>query len=455
MSCPTGAAAVDYDSIAEICWSDGFQHDCPLDYACFTGACVWVGSCPVLFTPVAGDVAFESDIFPSGKLGLVISSGFRKPYPHDQYLLRQEPRIESGRLELRVVEERHETNYLDRVRLFAVDAPKDRTVVAEILSVLPADYVAPEELLHTVSVEMSNPSSMVRLDTGEDVTPELALSDKQIVELNTDNNVFEWKTLEIDLGDVSKAHQVKLVIDARLEFPTSPAGYALANQLDPTNLRTRLEVQDPDGSWQVVPRDVAVLTRPKEFTRVHVLDITGALGSGRHKLRLSYLYHAYIDSIFFDVTTDLPVQVTEVPFRDAELLFHGTDARTDDPLLYEFVYGLPSERELALMPGSYTRYGDVTELLRSVDDRFVIFGTGDEVRIRFDDPGTPPPGLGRRFVLYSNGYYKTYKAPISLTVAPLPFAAMSNFPYDESIEHYPDDAEHNQYLEEWNTRVVD
>ncbi|RJQ55385.1 MAG: hypothetical protein C4521_02375 [Actinobacteria bacterium] len=30
---------------------------------------------------------------------------------------------------------------------------------------------------------------------------------------------------------------------------------------------------------------------------------------------------------------------------------------------------------------------------------------------------------------------------------------MTNFPYDESVEHYPDDAEHQAYLAEWNTRV--
>ena len=62
--------------------------------------------------------------------------------------------------------------------------------------------------------------------------------------------------------------------------------------------------------------------------------------------------------------------------------------------------------------------------------------------------------MNRRFVLYSNGYYKTYKAPISHTVDPVPFEAMTTFPYDEDVENYPDDLQHQQYLQEWNTRIV-
>ena len=34
-------------------------------------------------------------------------------------------------------------------------------------------------------------------------------------------------------------------------------------------------------------------------------------------------------------------------------------------------------------PGFYTRYGDTRELLRDVDDRMVIMGSGDELTLRF------------------------------------------------------------------------
>jgi hypothetical protein len=455
-TCPTGELASLYNSASEVCYTDFLEHECGFEYICGPqGQCLFSGSCPILYTWDGADHSFEADIFPSGKLGLEISTGFRKPYPHDNYLLRHTPVAQSGLLHLRVVEERHETNYLDQVRLYAVDAPQIRTVVSEILSVLPADNLPPEDLLHTVALDMAHPSEMIRLDTGEDVTSVLAASDKDVILLNEDNNVFEWKTLEIDVGDVSSAPQVKLVIDARVTFPTTSAGYALARQLDPSNLRTRLEVQDGQGGWVEVPHEVAVLTRPKEFSRVHVVDITGVLRGGSTRLRLSYLYHTVVDSIRIDTTVDLPVKVAEVTYDAASLSYVGPHARSDESLVYEFVYGQPAnDRPYVLMPGNHTRYGDVTELLETVDDKFVIFGLGDEVHLTFADPGPAPPGKSRRFVLYSNGYYKTWKSPIAHTVEPLPFAAMTNFPYEAYGESYPDDPEHQQYLVEWNTRVA-
>ena len=456
-SCPIGSPAISYDSANEVCFTDSSRHSCPYpeDICDSSGTCIWTGSCPVLFTEDGTGHAFEADIYPSGKLGLLITGGFRKPYPHDNYLLRHVAQAQDGVLDLRIVEERQETNYLDKVRLYTVDVPENRTVVAEILSVLPTENVPPEELLHTVAIDMANPVKMIRLDTGADITTLLTASDKRVVELNHDNNLFEWKTIEINLGYLSPPPQLKLVIDARLVFPSTAEGYALARDLDPTNLRTRLEVQDGDGSWEVVPHDQMVLTRPKEFSRLHVMDITGIFISNSRKLRLSYLYHTFIDSIRFDITPDLPVAVAEVDFLSAYLEFHGPDARSDSSQIYEFVYGVPDfDRPIVMMPGSYTRYGEVTDLVQTVDDMFVIFGIGDQVRLLFEDPGAAPEGMNRRFLLYSNGYYKTYKVPISHTVDPLPFEAMTIFPYDESVENYPDDLQHQQYLQEWNTRFV-
>ena len=47
----------------------------------------------------------------------------------------------------------------------------------------------------------------------------------------------------------------------------------------------------------------------------------------------------------------------------------------------------------------------LTELLRDVDDRFVLFGPGDEVTVHFDAQGLPelPEGWKRSFVLRASG----------------------------------------------------
>jgi hypothetical protein len=82
--------------------------------------------------------------------------------------------------------------------------------------------------------------------------------------------------------------------------------------------------------------------------------------------------------------------------------------------------------------GRLTRTGDVTELLKQSDDRFVICGPGDEITVRFDARQLPPmlQGWERSFVLRTWGWCKD-ASPFTLTggsVDPLPFRAMKSYP---------------------------
>ena len=45
--------------------------------------------------------------------------------------------------------------------------------------------------------------------------------------------------------------------------------------------------------------------------------------------------------------------------------------------------------------GYYTRFGDVRELLRGVDDRYVIMNAGDELRLAFPAPAGAAARAGR------------------------------------------------------------
>jgi hypothetical protein len=112
---------------------------------------------------------------------------------------------------------------------------------------------------------------------------------------------------------------------------------------------------------------------------------------------------------------------------------------------------------MSQLAGNLTRFGDVTDLLRRRDDRFVIFGPGDEVTVRFDARTLPPleAGWTRSFVLRTWGYCKTCGPFVATgdTIEPLPFQAMSRFPYGPD-EHYPRDASHQDYLRHFNTRRV-
>ena len=125
------------------------------------------------------------------------------------------------------------------------------------------------------------------------------------------------------------------------------------------------------------------------------------------------------------------------------------------PTLYD--YDRLESFPLSRMRGSMTRLGPVTELLADCDDRFVIFGPGEEVSVNFDAASLPalPVGWNRSFVLRTWGYCKD-ASPFTQsgdTIEPLPFRGMKDYPYGRD-EHYPQDRPHQEYQRIYNTREL-
>jgi hypothetical protein len=105
--------------------------------------------------------------------------------------------------------------------------------------------------------------------------------------------------------------------------------------------------------------------------------------------------------------------------------------------------------------GSYTRYGDVLPLLKAVDDKFVVFGSGEEVVFDFDPSALPPlqGGWKRDYLFYANGFVKDmdFYAADAFTADPLPFHTMGIYP-NPPRSQYPLDKGSLDYLLEYNTR---
>src|SRR5205085_8210152 len=115
-----------------------------------------------------------------------------------------------------------------------------------------------------------------------------------------------------------------------------------------------------------------------------------------------------------DSTTDqeASVKVTAVPLAAAKLAFHGYPRMVEgrSPGDFRFVYEEVSPTGPFARPvGAYTRPGDVRELLLNADDRFVVFGSGDEVQLTFDPVGLPPlpQGWTRDYFFHADGYEKS------------------------------------------------
>jgi hypothetical protein len=218
-----------------------------------------------------------------------------------------------------------------------------------------------------------------------------------------------------------------------------------------------LEVRDAEGNWVKVTADMGL---PAGRPRTIAVDLTGKFPSASREVRITTNLCLYWDEVFAATGTQSPqAQQREVALADAHLRFRGF-SRLDvhperkQPEMYDYGRVYPTSMWNPA-PGRYTRYGDTTELLRTVDDRFVIMGSGDEVILRFSAVGLPavPRGWKRDFLLFVDGWAKETEANTAFgnSVEPLPFHGMTGYPYDP-VEYYPRSPMHQRYLREYNTR---
>jgi hypothetical protein len=111
-----------------------------------------------------------------------------------------------------------------------------------------------------------------------------------------------------------------------------------------------------------------------------------------------------------------------------------------------------------MMPGRYTREGDVLPLLAASDDRFVIARPGDELALSFDARALPalPTGWTRTFLVHVDGFSKEMDLHSASpdVVAPLPYHGMKRYPYSPAEAPPRTEAYLQEYLDFYNTRVV-
>jgi hypothetical protein len=101
-------------------------------------------------------------------------------------------------------------------------------------------------------------------------------------------------------------------------------------------------------------------------------------------------------------------------------------------------------------------------LLLNEDDEFVVGKQGDSVSMMFPASNLTEPaaGMQRDYFFFVACWFKTeyanygFGSGFGFTVDPLPFHNMTGFPYPLATEYYPNDTAHLNYLQQWNTRVI-
>jgi hypothetical protein len=167
------------------------------------------------------------------------------------------------------------------------------------------------------------------------------------------------------------------------------------------------------------------------------------------------------DQILVDTSGgNSPVQMAQLDPTSASLRWRGFSAEVTSDGREPFGYNynrVSFTSPWKVMPGRYTREGDVRELLLKSDDMFVISRPGDEISLSFDARKLRalPAGWSRTFLLYSDGFSKEMDINSASPdqVTPLPFHGMSKYPYPET-EAYPMTAVRRAYIDRYNTRLV-
>jgi hypothetical protein len=267
-------------------------------------------------------------------------------------------------------------------------------------------------------------------------------------------------SLTLDLGEAYRGGPLWLLLHGEVEYFSANSMYA-ASQAGVKAISPYVEAlvgNEKDGKWVRVVDDMGF---PAGGPRTMTADLSGKLQQGTRKIRITTNLQIFWDSILIDRTAQgQNDRLTQVPLVRADLSFHGFPLKIEGtpPGNVNYIYEKVSATGPYTRPaGTYTRYGDVLPLLSALDDKSVVFGSGDEVRLDFDPSKLPalPQGWARDYFFAANGYEKDmdFYAAEGNFVAPLPFHSMGDYPYAPG-KSFPLDDAHVNYLLEYNTRHV-
>ena len=413
-------------------------------------------SCPTLFAWSGEKYEFITDVIGAAVIGHWVSPTSRNNADPDEWVkvAGSQLRPRGGYLSLRFGEPMEEVNYLDQVRLLAIDHPAGTEVYPDERFLNEPPFASGKPVVSA----NAHPVAAAWDDSGRDVSALLRTQDQEYVRDFTNlpyAGFANQHTLTLDLGDWSAAHPLRLLMHGFIEYFSASSMYA-AWQANLTPMAPYVEAQLPDGSWKRVLDEMGF---PAGLPRTVVVDLTGKLPAGTRRIRLVTNLQIYWDQVLVENGPKAPsVRQTELPLASAQLAFRGypeqVDGKTPGDLTYNYQH-ISQTGPFIRSRGNYTRYGEVAPLLKRVDEGFAIFGSGEDIDLEFGTSVLPalPRGWKRDYFFYANGFVKDmdfYEAS-PFTVADMPFHGMSTYPYPAS-EQYPHDEQRMQYELEWNDR---
>jgi len=421
------------------------------------------GSCPLIYVWNGTSFQYITDVLGVAPLGAMSGDGQFFPTDHTEYIALQgewlAPHADGAgndRYEIKLTEELSEVSYFDQVSLIAVDHPASTEIYSNEKWKSPP---FPEFRLYGLKKRIYPVSAKTKHG---DVLDRLLRQDQRYVDDFERNyvGVAELHTLDLDFGTAAKDNRAFLVLNGWVDWADGSTFLQQAQEkkdLAPPSL----QVKDKSGQWVTVIEDMGM---PSGKPKTIAVDLTGKFLSDSREVRIVTNMCVFWDEIFLGEDARKPeVELTTLAPNHSEVHFRGFSPshihpERKQPESFDFVSPTPTSYwnpTPSTASGMYTRYGDVTELTARIDDKLVVMGSGDELTLRYNQRELPSlkPGWRRDYLLRVEGWAKDRDAntAFSQSVDPLPFHGMSRYPYPAN-EHYPDDADHLEYLRKYNTR---
>lgn len=412
------------------------------------------GSCPFLFTWNGERFVFVADFMWSTPLGMYINA----QNPGGILQTREWVRVRGdqlvprdGHYELRAQANLWETHYFDHLALHVVDHPPGTELyVDERFALEPAQPMA-------ILTGTPRPVAVARDHHGADATAVVHAVDGMYLD-SAGRGLYQGITndhwVEVELGSEAPSDgPVWLVAHGWIHPTDSSINLALEQGTNPRPSPVVVEVPDGRGGWRLA----RVVGFPAGKNKTVLIRLDGLGGPGvcrRFRLRTSM-------EVFWDALHVAPgrdsaeMRKTELRPALADLRHRGilkmTQANPSSPELPEYDTVESRRQVWRDLIGFHTRFGDVSELLANVDDRYVILTAGDEIALRFAAPPPPPPGWVRDFVWVNDGWVKDgdLNTRFGGTVLPLPYHGMPA--YDKPPGRLADDPVFHRFPNDWKT----
>ena len=412
-------------------------------------------SCPILYVWDGEEFRFVTDILGGSIIGYLLAPGEYYAPDTDEYVRVGGMVPKDGKYILQLANQLEEVIYVDAMHLLAVDHPAGVEVFPNERLLSSPPY--PEFRLYSLK-DLQPPRRAID-HLGRDIIASLRSIDDDWYEGFERERIHGYArdyAIELDLGDLSRCDHPVLLGYGWVDYAHSSSNWAAAQQglaLYPP----RVEVADGKGNWMEVSADMG---SPAGLPKHLLFDLKDLFPSADYRLRIITNTPIYWDQFLVGRAVEAALQVHRLLPGYGDLHWRGYPEHTSIKGTFAFRYHYDRLRlhaDWGAHGGAFTRFGEVTELVTAVDDRFVIMFHGDELTATFDAEHLPPlqAGQQRTFMLYADGFGKDmdFHSAHSLTVAPLPFHGMSGYPYP-ATEAYPRDQEHLDYLLEYNTRRI-